>query len=178
DKAKDAFRKLFWVDGNLMDMVNEKGGDTTVRINRLVALALPFSPLTREETARLLAEVSGQLLTPVGCRSAAMPVKDFVHAIHRKSSVFYNGAIWPWSIVLFIQAKERHDWDEKAAQKWRAYFEPLLKLRNKGLLDHLPEVLDNEVQQTQNGIADSTMTLACILWAWYIMERPELTKPA
>ncbi len=170
DKAAESFKKVFLRQEGLADFINAERECFDKRVNRLVLLALPFSPLEREEEQTLFDQVVKEMITPYGCKSNAPGVQNGRGAIHRKNSLYFSGAIWPWTVSLLVEAARKYDWPGKSAGEWQTYFEPVLKLTQSGLLDHIPEAVTDEREARQSGMIDATMSLACVVWAYFRME--------
>ncbi len=170
DKAGRSFRETFVKEKGLADFVNQEQENFDLRINTLVMLALPFSPLDRDASVKILHKVREELITPYGAKSLSQNTAPVRGALHRKNSAYFSGAIWPWTISLLVEAARKHNWPGTTAGEWQKYFEPVLKLTQSGLLDHIPEAVNNMEDVGQSGMIDSTLSLACVVWAYFRME--------
>ncbi len=170
EKAGLSFRETFVREEGLADFVNKEQANFDLRINTLVMLALPFSPLERDESVAILDKVREELITPYGAKSLSHGSAPVRGALHRKNSAYFSGAIWPWTISLMVEAVRKYDWPGTSAGEWQKYFEPVLKLTQSGLLDHIPEAVNNVQDVGQSGMIDSTLSLACVVWAYFRME--------
>lgn len=171
DKIKQAFNETFVNnDGSILDFVLIDSKNKDFRINQIIPLALPFSPLEDGIAQLVMDQVEKVLLTPYGLRSSKPDkgLKDQI--IHRKSKAFYSGAIWPWAISIYVNAALRYAPDKKQkAIKLKSYFAPLETLINSGLINYMPEAITFDGQPEQKGITDFTPSLASFIWASYLL---------
>ncbi len=174
EKVMESFNKTFVLEDNsLADFVTPNTINKDFRINQILPLTLPFSPLDEQLRLNTLAKIDKNLLTPYGLRSAQKNGNDFnVNNLNRKISYFYNGAIWPWTIGLYVSAALNcvEKKEEKALQM-SEYFSSLPKLVTKGMLNHLPEALSDIDYLHQSGIVDFTPSLSCVLWAYFELNK-------
>lgn len=109
ERIKDSFKKSFWLedDGYLADCIDANNIDRSVRPNMVIATALDYSPLTREQKKKVLAVCRDQLLTPRGLRTLAPHHENYAgnvkgnHAEREKG--IHQGAAWPWLIRFFAE---------------------------------------------------------------------------
>jgi predicted glycogen debranching enzyme len=174
EKVKESFIKTFVQDdGTLIDFSVHDTANTDFRINQIVPLALSFSPLDDSLQSKLLKQVDAHLLTPYGLKSAKNDLNGpTVKILTRRMSSFYNGAIWPWTVGLYVCAALKNAEDIKIkATQLKDYFNPLPKLISQGLLNHLPEAFSDSENLIQSGIEDFTPSLSCLLWAFFELEK-------
>ncbi len=174
EKVKDSYLKTFVQDDDtLIDFSVHGNKNTDFRINQIVPLALSFSPLDDSLQSKLLKQVDAHLLTPFGLKSAKNDANASVAKIlTRRMSSFYNGAIWPWTISLYVSASLKNAEDKKIkATQLKQYFSTLPKLISQGLLNYLPEALSDSENLIQSGIEDYTPSLSCLLWAFFELEK-------
>ena len=104
-----SFVNEFWSDEReyLADCVRDGIADWTVRPNMVIATALEYSPLDRENQKAILSVVKKQLLTPRGLRSLTPQdpcyegLCDGNVALREKT--VHQGAAWPWLIQFFVE---------------------------------------------------------------------------
>ena len=177
DKVQQNFLKVFSIKGThgLYDFVHRDVKNEDFRINQIIPLALPF-PLLDEKSARnILHRIEEELLTPYGLRSQSIYDQGY-----RKSASqdlvdrndFYSGAVWPWGVALFIQAKLQYGDDVHALKElWKNYFRPLLELTQEGVLGYIPEALHFNDRLNPLGSEDFVPALASVLWAEYLLSQ-------
>lgn len=169
-KVKVSFLKTFLQNNNsLLDFVNNSDSNMDFRINQIIPLALPFSPLEDDTAQVVLKNIEEKLLTPHGLKVLDNKEINTKH-INRKTHEYYNASIWPWTVHLYVAASLKNNDDKRGiAGKLKDYFKPLVNMINSGLIDYLPEAvtIDNEVKQ--EGIIDFTPSLSSVLWAYYLL---------
>ena len=95
-----AFRENFiHKKGYLYDVIDPDGEkDDAIRPNQIYAISLPFSPLTRKESKKVLEVVEKHLYTPYGLRSLSQKDPDF-KAIYSgdpwtRDHAYHQGTVW------------------------------------------------------------------------------------
>lgn len=158
ERAWASFAARFPNPGDgLYDVVDgPDGDDDTVRPNQLLALSLPYAPVTASSAVEALAR---SLLTPLGLRSLA-PGSPGYRGRHRgaprdRDSAYHQGTVWPWLIGPYFDACRRGGvrTDELLA----------------GLVAHLAEWGLGSVSETADGDPPHAAT-GCPFQAWSVAE--------
>lgn len=176
-KVKQNFNKVFRIqnEDGFYDFVHQNVKDDAFRINQIIPLALPFSVIDEDIAAKLLKRIEEELLTPYGLRSQSIYDQGY-----RKSEAqgiddygdFYSGAVWPWSVSLFVQAKMNLTKDLQAINGlWHSYFRPLLELTQEGVLGYIPEGLHFNERLNPIGSEDFIPALASVLWTECLLNK-------
>ncbi|MGI5241871.1 amylo-alpha-1,6-glucosidase [Dactylosporangium sp. CA-139066] len=159
DRATASFRRRFVRPdaAGLFDVVDGPGGDdAAVRPNQLLAVSLPFGPITDPGPVEAC---RASLLTSVGLRTLA-PGEPGYQGSHRgdpahRDRAYHQGTVWPWLIGPFTDACVRVGAD------------------TTGLLDglelHLAEWGLGSVSETLDGDAPHAAT-GCPFQAWSVAE--------
>ena len=174
-KVKQNFVKVFGTKDKigLYDFVHQDVQNNDFRINQIIPLALPFSALDDDYAAALLKRIEEELLTPYGLRS-----QSIYDSGYRKGDLkdgdeggdFYAGAVWPWSVSLFVQAKLKYSQKPQEVQGlWRNYFRPLLELTEEGVLGYIPEGLHFNERLNPLGSEDFVPALASVMWSEFLL---------
>jgi len=172
EKTSISFLKTFYAEP-CVDFVNNETSDTTLRINQIVPLALPFSPIKNELALKRLEQIEEKLLTPYGLKTAEFDESIGVRSIpHRKSSTFYTNSIWPWSLGLYVSAALKWNADPvKKALQIQKQIKPLLNLVDDGLLGFLPEIVVNTGKMKSAGIPDFTPSASSVVWSHFLIQQ-------
>ncbi len=106
--ARDAFIKTFWNGTYLYDFVDGNYNDLEVRPNMLLAVALTFSPLDRQQQKSVLDMTTKELLTPKGLRTLS-PKSGFYRPNYvggqlERDRNYHNGPVWPCTFGAFAIA--------------------------------------------------------------------------
>ncbi|MEM2466133.1 MAG: amylo-alpha-1,6-glucosidase [Candidatus Bathyarchaeia archaeon] len=171
EKAKESFSVKFWNSekGCLFDVVNESGsGDSSIRPNQIIAVALDFTMLDKTKSSRVVNVVHHELLTPFGLRTLARSDPRYMGAYHgdRRSRdlAYHNGTAWPWLLGPFVKAylKTEGYGDYTREYAFRSFLAPLLTTQVfVAGLGVISEVYDGDPPHMAGG---------CIAQAWSVAE--------
>jgi predicted glycogen debranching enzyme len=173
-KLKENFIKEFYMeDGNyLYDFINEKEKNRSVRINQLLPLSLSFSPLTKEQSLMILNRIDKELLTPYGLRTLSKSDEMYIsgkgRSVFSKSPAYYNGAVLPFAIGLYVQAYCKLREEENYADLWE-YFKPLMDVKSSGILGYFPDFLIEDSENICCQYGDFTLSSANLIWSYYLL---------
>jgi len=106
--AREAFVKTFWNGTYLHDFVDGFYEDYEVRPNMILAVALEFSPLSRQQQKSVLDITTKELLTPKGLRTLS-PKSGFYRPNYvggqlERDRNYHNGPAWPCTFGAFAMA--------------------------------------------------------------------------
>jgi predicted glycogen debranching enzyme len=106
--AKEAFISTFWNGAYLYDFVIGAYCDPEVRPNMIVAVALTFSPLDRQQQKSVLDITTKELLTPKGLRSLSPKSgsyrPNYIGGMLERNRNYHNGPVWPHTFGAFALA--------------------------------------------------------------------------
>lgn len=168
DLCKLSFNGAFWNEGEscLFDVVENGERDPSVRPNQILAVSLVHSMLDAERSAKVVAKVESELLTPVGLRSLSPRDAGYCGVYSgtpfERDSAYHQGTVWAWLIGPFIDAYRKVYGDDPAAarriSKLLAGFEAHL---NEAGLGQISEIFDGDPPHTPRG---------CFAQAWSVAE--------
>jgi len=106
--AREAFISTFWNGTYLYDYVDGSYSDWEVRPNMIMAVALPYSPLDKQQQKSVLDITTKELLTPKGLRSLS-PKSGFYRPSYvggqlERDRNYHNGPVWPCTFGAFATA--------------------------------------------------------------------------
>jgi predicted glycogen debranching enzyme len=106
--TRQSFVDVFWNGHYLYDYVDGQNADVEVRPNMIFAVALPYSPLDKEQQKSVVDMVTRELLTPKGLRTLS-PKSPLYRPIYIGSQLqrdrnYHNGPVWPWLAGAFADA--------------------------------------------------------------------------
>ncbi len=110
EKAGRAFMDTFWNHDHehLADVVKNNIHDWSVRPNMVIAAALRYSPLSKDQKKMILNVSVQKLLTPRGLRSLSpdhLRYKgDVKGSPEKREAAIHQGAVWPWLMQFFTEA--------------------------------------------------------------------------
>jgi len=158
-RIKDAFCNLFWMEdeGCLADSFAEGKLDRSIRPNQILAVSLPFSPLTSAQQKQIVAVVRRDLFTPYGLRTLSPRDPAYCGRYEgdqpTRDAQYHQGTVWPWLLGHFGEAVLKVADDPKSeAIILAAALQPLLdySLNEQGLY-MVPEIFDGDSPQRPNG---------------------------
>jgi predicted glycogen debranching enzyme len=109
EKIAESFIKAFWNDGKgyLADVENGLFTDWSVRPNMVIATAMPYTPLSREQREKTIEVVRHHLLTPRGLRSLSPEDPAYRGSVDgspdQREEATHKGAAFPWLIQFFAK---------------------------------------------------------------------------
>jgi len=178
EKIKKSFNGQFInsKENAFYDFIVHEATNSEFRINQIIPLALPFELVEDSAFAqKVFQRIQEELVTPYGLRSQSPTEATYREEENgyatRRTVQYYNGAIWPWTIWLYVQASINLKPGEKplATDVWH-YFKPLLQLSESGLLGYIPEVVFLNHHVRQEGIQDLTLSLAAVSWSDFLLQ--------
>ncbi len=128
DLCKLSFNGAFWneADECLFDVIENGDRDPSVRPNQIFAVSLRHSMLDAERSAKVLAKVANELLTPVGLRSLSTNDEAYcplyIGSPFARDSAYHQGTVWGWLIGPFVDAYRRVHGRGKDSEKKIAGF--------------------------------------------------------
>ncbi|HAM99408.1 MAG TPA: amylo-alpha-1,6-glucosidase [Marinilabiliales bacterium] len=171
-----SFNEIFWTEsrGYLADFVNADESNIQFRPNQLLAAALPFSPLTKEQIKSITDLVSNQLMTPYGIRTLSPEDPEYSpkykgnHEQREKSA--YNGSVWPWLFAHYIDALWKINKSEakRMANDFIKNFEPELQIKGIGSIS---ELYHADPPQKAKGAISFAMNTGELIRMKYLIEQ-------
>lgn len=165
----DSFPRTFWnaAAGYCHDVVSDEGKpDRSLRPNQLMAVCLPFSPLSPDQQMAVVNTCQKHLLTPMGMRTLARDDQAF-HARCEgdqlaRDMAYHQGTVWPWLIGPFVSAYVRaHGGTAEARQQARGFLMPMQQHMRDAGLGSISEIADAVEPFSPRG---------CIAQAWSVGE--------
>lgn len=175
-RANAAFRERF-VDlarGGMFDVIDadhEAGKiDRKIRPNQIFAVGgLPYGLLTRDQAARVVAQVEDELLTPLGLRTLSPGDRDYCGRYaggpRERDAAYHQGTVWPWLMGPFVDAWLRvHGSTGATRAEARARFlAPLLAHLHTAGLGHVSEIVDGDAPHAPRGAPFQAWSLGELL---------------
>ena len=146
-KVGKSFKEKFTLPdrAGFYDFINFNEKNQDFRINQIIPLILSYQLFEPDLALNIMKRIDEELLTPYGLRSRSIYDKGFavkkIVSKETENEIFYNNAIWPWTISWYVKALVTWP-DEKTVIKiWKNYFTPLLGLSERRIIGYLPEAL-------------------------------------
>ena len=109
EKMTTAFKEVFLNEhGYLLDYVDGKMMDWSVRPNMIFTVAFDYSPLDRAQKKQVLDIVTKELLTPKGLRTLSPKSggynPNYVGPQIQRDYAYHQGTAWPWLMGFYMEA--------------------------------------------------------------------------
>jgi glycogen debranching enzyme len=178
DRARMGFQRLIRPDRlGRFDVIDGPDGlDAAQRPNQLLAVSLPASPLDPVMRRRVLDQCGAALVTSYGLRSLSPEHSDYRGSyrgsVRERDGAYHQGPVWAWLLGHWAMAHYRVHNDAAAAQAW---LEPVADHLADAALGHVSEIFDGDPPHTPRGAPAQAWSTACVLEAWWRLERAKRT---
>lgn len=174
--TREAFTNTFWNGTYLYDYVNGSYNDWEVRPNMIWAVALPFSPLNKQQQKSVLDITTKELLTPKGLRTLSPKSgsyrPNYVGGQLERDRNYHNGPVWPYTFGAFARA-----YLKIYKQSGKSFLERMLVGFEAEMTElcvgSLPELFDGNPPFKGHGGMSFAMSVAEILRVLDLLEKYE-----
>jgi predicted glycogen debranching enzyme len=179
DQAGATFLERFWLpEGYLADAWKEEHVSRSIRPNMVIAAALEWSPLSREQRELVVFAAETQLLVPCGLRT--LEPRDPLYQGHfqggpeERDRAYHQGTAWPWLLGFHCEAYLRaRGREERRLEHVRAILRGFDDQMEVAGLNHVSEVFDGDPPHRPGGTIAQAWNTAEILRAWSLVEEAE-----
>lgn len=181
EKTREGFQRFIHPDtGALYDVLDGPAGDDiALRPNQIFAVSLAVSSLDPAAQAAVVRECGRVLLTSYGLRSLDPSHPDYRPCyegdVRERDSGYHQGPVWAWLLGHYALAHYRVHCDDAAAQ---ALLEPVRDHLFDAGLGTVSEIFDGDPPHTPRGAPSQAWSVACVLEAWWRLERAKRASPA
>jgi predicted glycogen debranching enzyme len=173
EKCQTGFQR-FWQEkmGYCYDILDGPDGhDGKLRPNQLLAISLPHSPLSQEQSHSIVDACARHLLTAHGLRSLSPDDPDYIGHYGgdqlKRDGAYHQGTVWAWLIGPFVTAHLRVYNNRQLA---RSFLQPLLQHMVAHGIGSVSEIFDGDPPFTPRGCIAQAWSVAELLRAWYLTE--------
>jgi len=164
---KKSFIELFWDEklGYLADYVNDtEGKNTFVRPNMVIAVALPYSMLTKDQMKMVLDVADRDLVTVRGLRTLS-PRNQLYQGVcegnqEERDNAYHQGTVWPWLYGPFCEGWLKV-YGQQGVQKVKKLIYGLEAVMSEHGISTISEIYDGDPPHSPRG---------CISQAWSVGE--------
>lgn len=172
--TREGFQRFINPDyGGLFDVLDSPdGNDDALRPNQILAVSLPFSPLSLD-TQQAVVNVCGKaLLTSYGLRSLSSDHSQYTAryggGVRERDGAYHQGTVWAWLLGHYALAEYRVSQDvEKAFSR----LEPIRDHLFDAGLGTVSEIFDADPPHHPRGAPAQAWSVACVLECWWRLER-------
>jgi predicted glycogen debranching enzyme len=166
--VKKSFISEFWDNSKayLADYIDGDYKDWAIRPNQIIAVSVPYSPVTIEMMSSIIDIVKRDLLTPRGLRTLAPNHPDYKGKYEgnteQRDQAYHQGTVWPWLIDHFCEAYIRlHKKSSLPLLKQIVKeFEPTLSEHGIGTIS---EIYDGDPPHYPRGAISQAWSVAALL---------------
>ncbi len=158
----------------LYDVIDIDGGsapDACIRPNQILAVALPYCPLTPERMRAVVECCGRELVTSFGLRTLSPNdpryVGRCVGAPEQRDAAYHMGTAWGWLLGPFARAHFRVHGDARLAQ---SFLGAMAQELNSTCLGTLSEIVDGDAPHLARGCFAQAWSVAEILRSWIYLE--------
>lgn len=174
ERAGAAFTKRFWLarESRLADTWNAGVVDRSVRPNMVIAAALEWTPLSREQRSDVVACSRAELLTARGLRT--LGPKDrayqgrFSGGPEERDQAYHQGTVWPWLLGFHVEAALACGAQTPA--ELRALLDGFAEHLGEAGLGHVSEVFDGDPPHRPGGTIAQAWSTAEMLRAYRLLD--------
>ncbi len=159
----------------LYDVIDVDGGathDSRVRPNQILAVALPYSAMSREQMRAVVDCCGRELLTSHGLRSLSPQEPGFIGAYlggpEQRDAAYHMGTVWSWLLGPFVRAHYRVYGDAPLAQ---SFLSPIAQHLMSACVGSISEIFDGDAPYNARGCFAQAWSVAEILRSWIYLER-------
>ncbi|MCL4424035.1 MAG: hypothetical protein M1553_00950, partial [Firmicutes bacterium] len=181
ERVKMSFQK-FWYPGGgyLYDVLTNAGPDPSLRPNQIMAVSLPYSPLTTDQAEQVVRKVWRHLYTTYGLRTLAPGHPDYKGQYDgdrfTRDAAYHQGTAWAWLVGPFVTAYCRvHHWSPESRQQARAFLQPFREHLFDAGLGTISEIFSGNPPHAAVGCLAQAWSVGEVLRAW--VEEVQGRKP-
>jgi predicted glycogen debranching enzyme len=164
-----SFLDTFWDErlGYLADYVNdEEGKNYFVRPNMVIAVAMPFSMLGKEQMKKILNVADKELVTPRGLRTLSpgnMQYKGCYRGTQEERDLAYHqGTVWPWLYGPFCEGWLKV-YGAQGVQKVKKLIYGLEEVMSEHGISTLSEIHDGDPPHSPRGAISQAWSVGEVL---------------
>lgn len=163
-----SFNESFWDPEKeyLADYFNDHVKDMSVRPNQLIAVSIPYSPLSQEMKKAILDVMEGELLTPRGLRTLSPKNEDYKGIYEgdqeKRDRARHQGTVRTWLLEHFIRGY-LDVYKRSGYQQARRLFEAYEEALSSGGIGSVSELYDGNPPNLPKGGTSQATAVAALL---------------
>jgi predicted glycogen debranching enzyme len=180
-KIEKVFLNSFWDEekGYLADVYNGFNTDWSVRPNMVIAAAMDYTPLSREQQHSILEIADRHLLTPRGLRTLSPLDPAYRGRVNgspgEREYAFHNGAVHPWLLQFYAEAWLRLN-KKSGVAHIRSLIEGFEAEMSINCLGTISEAYDGDHPHAARGAVSQAWNVASILICMHLLSQTEKSK--
>lgn len=170
EKIKNSFIENFWlpIEGYLCDYVNlkENNKNKQIRPNQIIATALDYSMLNKEQQEAIIKIVKHELLTTKGLRTLSPADSDYIPhyegSQYDRDKAYHQGTVWPWLLEFYAKSLLKLQKQESLPELKEIYhsFHDDMTIHGIG---NISEIYDGDPPHTPRGAISQAWSTGALL---------------
>lgn len=160
----------FWTGDYLADRLVGETPVLEVRPNAVLALSLPWIPVTKEQMKAVFKKAEAELFTPYGIRTLSPKDprfrKKYYGSQRERDLAYHNGSVWAWLLGafcgLYVKAWRDELDDAALAEKLKGYISTFRTSFQKGHIASLAEIWDGDSPHFPKGAPAQAISMAAL----------------
>jgi predicted glycogen debranching enzyme len=174
DQAAASFER-FWYSagGYLYDVIDgPEGDDSSLRPNQLLAVSLPYAPLSGGPRAQAVVQACAQhLLTSYGLRSLSPRDPSYIGRYggdqKQRDGAYHQGTVWGWLMGPFVEAYlKAYAGQPEVQAKARSFLAPFEQHLADAGLGSISEIFEGDAPFEPVGCIAQAWSVAEVLRGW------------
>lgn len=169
-RTQQSFNRRFWNEqtGCCFDIVDDAGGDPSIRPNQIFAVSLPYPVLDLARHLAVIEKIAAELLTPFGLRTLSPSDPNYqghyVGPTIARDRAYHQGSVFPWLLGPYISAYIKlHGRGEQTRREARKMLEGCFGYLHDQGVGQLCELFDGELPHKPGGAIASARSVAEVL---------------
>lgn len=176
ETIRKSFKTTFWdpKKGYLADVVNGTKKDFSLRPNMILAISLPYSPVTRALGSSIFNVVEKELLTRRGLRSLARSDHEYKGRYYgdqeTRDRAYHQGTVWPWLFGHYAEASIRVD-PPNSFRKITSFYAGFEETLFEHGLGTISEIFDGDEPHLPRGAISQAWSVAELIRVEYLLNK-------
>lgn len=174
----ESFLKTFWCNEKqfLADVETGLYTDWSVRPNMVIAAAMPYTPLSRDQREKIVSVARHRLLTPRGLRTLSPDDPAYRGSVEgsqdRRESASHNGAAFPWLIQFYAEAC-LGVYQQGSVAEIKKILKGFESEMSENCLGTVSEMYNGSPPHTGKGAVAQAWNVAALLYTIHLLENTE-----
>jgi predicted glycogen debranching enzyme len=173
ERATASFERFWHAEaGYLYDVIDgPDGNDGSLRPNQLLAVSLPYAPITGPRARAIVDACARHLLTSFGLRSLSPDHPAYIGTYggdqKQRDAAYHQGTVWAWLIGPFVDAYlKAYEGDAQTQSNARSLLAPFEQHLADAGLGSISEIFEANTPFVPAGCVAQAWSVAEVLRAW------------
>lgn len=151
NKVKESFENSFWNEKEeyYYDVLSCEGKDISFRPNQVIAMALPFSPISEEKAKKVLPKVWQKLYATYGLRSLSGDNLNYKGIYDgdrfKRDEAYHQGTVWSFLMGFFVTAyRKAYGYQKEDQRQAKLFLKPFKEHLKTHGVNFISEIFDGD----------------------------------